>query len=183
MEIIAKLGTMLLAIGGFAALVALILLIAGSLRGPRESRNVGWLFLAPAVIGLAVAVVYPMVRTIVQSFYGSGSAAGFVGLDNYIRVLTNPDQLVVLRNTAMWVIISPITASVIGLVYATLVDRARFEALAKSLVFLPMAISLVGASIIWKFVYEYKPNSPASRRRASSTRSSCGWAASRSNGY
>jgi alpha-glucoside transport system permease protein len=62
----------------------------------------------------------------------------------------------VLRNTAIWVILTPILATGIGLVYAVLVDRARFERFAKALIFLPMAISLVGASIIWGFVYDYK---------------------------
>ena len=61
-----------------------------------------------------------------------------------------------LRNTALWVVLVPTLSTFIGLVYAVLVDRARFEKFAKALIFLPMAISLVGASIIWKFVYDYK---------------------------
>jgi alpha-glucoside transport system permease protein len=79
-------------------------------------------------------------------------------MDNYIRIFTQPDLVVVLRNTLLWVVITPILSTAIGLVYAVLVDRTRFEALAKALIFLPMAISLVGASIIWKFVYAYRPN-------------------------
>jgi alpha-glucoside transport system permease protein len=79
-----------------------------------------------------------------------------VGFDNYQQVFTDSDQLKVLRNTAIWVILTPIFATGVGLVYAVLVDRARFEKIAKALIFLPMAISLVGASIIWKFVYDYK---------------------------
>ena len=61
-----------------------------------------------------------------------------------------------LRNTAVWVLLTPVAATFIGLVYAILVDRARFEKFAKALIFLPMAISLVGASLIWKFVYDYR---------------------------
>ena len=64
----------------------------------------------------------------------------------------------VLRNTLLWVVLVPLLATAIGLVYAVLVDRTRYEPLAKTLIFLPMSISLVGASIIWKFVYEYRPN-------------------------
>jgi len=64
----------------------------------------------------------------------------------------------VLRNTLLWVVITPLLATAIGLVYAVLVDRTRFESLAKALVFLPMAISFVGAGIIWKFVYAYRPD-------------------------
>jgi alpha-glucoside transport system permease protein len=66
--------------------------------------------------------------------------------------------VIVLRNTLLWVVITPILATAIGLVYAVLVDRTRFEAFAKALIFLPMAISFVGAAIIWKFVYAYRPN-------------------------
>ena len=150
---------MLAAIGGFALLLALILLVAGRMGGRREGRGVGLIFIAPAVIGLLLAVVYPAGRTIAQSFLGGNNNA-FVGLQNYVKVITNPDELVVLGNTALWVIISPIFASAIGLVYAALVDRARFEAVAKTLIFLPMSISFVGASIIWKFVYEYRPDQP-----------------------
>ena len=61
-----------------------------------------------------------------------------------------------LRNTALWVILTPIVATLIGLIYAVLVDKARIEAVAKALIFLPMAISFVGASLIWKFVYDYR---------------------------
>ncbi len=159
MEILQKLATMVAALGAFAVLVAAILFVAGRLGGRREGRRVGLLFIAPAVIGLAVAVVYPAVRTVLASGFDAGGHA-FVGLDNYLHVLTDPDQLIVLRNTALWVVLSPLLATGIGLVYATLVERARFEALAKSLIFLPMAISFVGASIIWKFVYEYRPDQP-----------------------
>jgi alpha-glucoside transport system permease protein len=66
----------------------------------------------------------------------------------------------VLRNTAIWVIVTPFVATAVGLIYAVLVDKARVEAFAKALVFLPMAISFVGASIIWKFVYDYRFDSP-----------------------
>ena len=87
-----------------------------------------------------------------------------------------------LRNTAAWVVLVPIVATFIGLVYAVLVDRSRFEKFAKALIFLPMAISLVGASIIWKFVYDYqdtaerpdRPGQPDPQvARASTPTSSC----------
>ena len=145
---------------GFAGFVALVLFIGSRLQGRNESRNVGLLLVAPALIGLAVAVVYPMLRTTMLSFFGSGVSANYVGVDNTSSGLRHPDQLAVLRNTALWTIVSLLATSVIGLLYATLVDRTRFEALAKSLVFLPMAISLVGASVIWKFVYDYRPDQP-----------------------
>lgn len=159
MEIVEKLGTMVAAVAGFVLLVAVILFIAGRFGGKRETRNVGILFVAPALLGVAIAIVYPAARTIVESTLDADGDV-FVGLANYAKVFTDPDQLIVLRNTALWVIVSPLAATGIGLAYATLVDRARFETLAKSLIFLPMAISFVGASIIWRFVYEYRPDQP-----------------------
>lgn len=109
----------------------------------------------PSLLMVAVGLLYPAITTIVQSFKNR-SLTEFVGFDNYQAIFTDPAQLQVLRNTAIWVIVTPVLATAIGLVYAVLIDRARFEKFAKTLLFLPMAISLVGASIIWKFVYDYK---------------------------
>ncbi len=104
---------------------------------------------------IAVGLLYPAIRTIYQSFRDANSTK-FVGLHNYHTIFTTSDELQVLRNTALWVVVTPVAATLIGLVYAVLVDRARFEKAAKALIFLPMAISLVGASLIWKFVYDYR---------------------------
>lgn len=116
-------------------------------------------FLGPALLMIAFGLIYPAGRTIYSSFLDR-TGSTFIGLDNYATILTGNELQIVLRNTAIWVLLVPVAATVIGLVYAVLVDRTRFEALAKGLVFLPMAISMVGASIIWKFVYEYKPDQP-----------------------
>lgn len=112
-------------------------------------------FAGPAVLFLGFGLVYPAVRTFIQSFYNS-TGSTFVGLDNYVTAFTDSDFQIVLRNTAIWVLVVPTLATFIGLVYAVLVDRTRFERVAKALIFLPMAISLVGASIIWDFVYDYR---------------------------
>lgn len=148
---------MLLAVAIFVALVAVILFLVGRLRGRHQDRIVAIAFIGPAVLGLLIALVYPGLRTIQQSFQDA-SGASYIGLGNYERIFTSSDQLVVLRNTALWVLITPFVATAIGLIYAVLVDKARVEALAKALVFLPMAISFVGASIIWKFVFEFRPD-------------------------
>nr|WP_284287512.1 ABC transporter permease subunit [Angustibacter aerolatus] len=113
-------------------------------------------FLGPALLLLTIGLVYPALRTIFESLK-DGQGTSFVGLDNYVTIFTNSDQAIVIRNTAMWVVLVPLFATGFGLLYAILVDRTRIEALAKGLVFLPMAISLVGASIIWKFMYDYRP--------------------------
>jgi alpha-glucoside transport system permease protein len=152
-----KLIQLLVAVAVFAAVMGLVLLVANRARGRRTDLVSGLAFTAPALLLLLIGLLYPAARTVLQSFLDARSA-GFVGLDNYVRIFTQPDLVVVLRNTLLWVVITPILSTAIGLVYAVLVDRTRFEALAKALIFLPMAISFVGAAIIWKFVYEYRPN-------------------------
>ncbi len=144
------------AIGAFAAVIGVILFIAGRFSGRRGDRVVALAFLLPTVALLLVGLVYPGLRTIYQSFFNAAGSS-FIGMDNYTTLFTTPDELTVLRNTVLWVVITPFVATAVGLLYAILVDRARLESLAKALIFLPMAISFVGASIIWKFVYEYRP--------------------------
>jgi alpha-glucoside transport system permease protein len=152
-----KLLQLLVAVAVFAAVMGVVLLVADRARGRRTDLVAGIAFTAPAVLLLLIGLLYPAGRTAVQSVLDA-SSAGFVGLDNYIRIFTQPDLIIVLRNTLLWVVITPILATAIGLAYAVLVDRTRFEAFAKALIFLPMAISFVGAAIIWKFVYAYRPN-------------------------
>ena len=156
MTAVEKLTQMVLVLLGFAAVVGVIVLVAGRVKGRRGDRTVALVFLLPTVAVLLIGLVYPASRTIYQSFFDAAGSA-FIGIDNYTTIFTDSDQLVVLRNTVAWVVITPFVATAVGLLYAVLVDRARLEALAKALIFLPMAISFVGASIIWKFVYEYRP--------------------------
>jgi alpha-glucoside transport system permease protein len=153
----AKITQMLSAILLFVAIMGLILFLAGRVSGRRSDRAVAFAYLAPTVIMLAVGLIYPGVRTIYQSFFNAAGNA-FIGLDNYTTIFSDADQLTVLRNTVFWVIVTPFVATGVGLLYAILVDKARLESVAKALIFLPMAISFVGASIIWRFVYEYRPN-------------------------
>jgi len=150
---------MFLALVVFAAIVGAIMLIASRFGGKRGDRMVAFLFLLPVAFMLGVGLLYPGIKTIINSFFDAPGTS-FVGLDNYGTIFTSKDLLIVLRNTVLWVLITPFLATGVGLLYAILVDKARIEALAKAVIFLPMAISLVGASIIWRFVYEYRPNQP-----------------------
>ncbi|WP_445256069.1 carbohydrate ABC transporter permease [Nocardioides aurantiacus] len=150
-----KLLQMCLAIGLFGAVVVALLVLADRLRSRRSEGVQTLLFVLPAVLVIALGLLYPALRTIYESFRDASSTS-FVGLENYRTIVTDENQLGVLRNTAIWVVVTPLLATFVGLVYAILVDRSRFEKLAKVLVFLPMAISLVGASLIWKFVYDYR---------------------------
>ena len=150
-----KLVQLLFAILLFLGVMGAILLLTGRLRSRNGERVQVAAFVGPSLLMVAVGLLYPAITTIVQSFKNR-SLMEFVGFANYQAIFTDEAQLQVLRNTAIWVIVTPVLATVIGLVYAVLVDQARFEKFAKTLLFLPMAISLVGASIIWKFVYDYK---------------------------
>jgi alpha-glucoside transport system permease protein len=146
-----------IALAIFAAVVAVILLIASRFGGRRGDRIVALVFLLPVVVMLGVGLIYPGVLTIINSFYDAPGTS-FIGLDNYQTIFTSKDQRTVLRNTVIWVVVTPFVATGVGLLYAILVDRARIESLAKAIIFLPMSISFVAAAIIWKFVYEYRPD-------------------------
>jgi alpha-glucoside transport system permease protein len=82
----------------------------------------------------------------------------FVGFDNYIWAFTIPEIQIVLRNTILWVIFVPMVSTIVGLAIAYMTDRMKRGAWVKSLIFMPMAISFVGASVIWRFMYNFEPN-------------------------
>ncbi|MFW5474846.1 carbohydrate ABC transporter permease [Knoellia sp. CPCC 206450] len=152
---VGKFVLMFFAIAFFAAIFGLVLFLASLFKGRSGEKVQGALFAGPAVLLLAVGLMYPAILTILQSLRGKTGDGGF-SFANYSAMFSQPELLTVLRNTALWVILVPFLATAIGLLYAILIDRARGEAFAKALIFLPMAISMVGASIIWKFVYQYK---------------------------
>jgi alpha-glucoside transport system permease protein len=152
-----KLTQMVIAVALFYGVMALILLLTQRLRSRQGERVQAAAFLGPSVILIGVGLLYPAIVTAWQSLHGAAIFdPPFVGIDNYKTLVTNKQELTVLRNTLLWVALTPTVSTAIGLVYAVLVDRSRFEKIAKALLFLPMAISMVGASIIWKFVYDYK---------------------------
>lgn len=113
------------------------------------------LFTAPAAILLLIGLIYPAISTFVQSFFDK-TGSEFVGLDNYIWTFTQPEGFWSVINTLIWVILAPTFATVIGLAYAVFIDRAVGEKYLKVFIFMPFAISFVGAGIIWKFVYDYR---------------------------
>jgi alpha-glucoside transport system permease protein len=116
-----------------------------------------YIFVGPALVILSVFLVYPVINTILISFKDAQGEA-FVGVDNFKFVFTDESMLRSIRNTAGWVILVPLFAVSIGLAFATLADRLRRgEAVAKSLIFLPMAISFAGASITWRLIYSFRP--------------------------
>jgi alpha-glucoside transport system permease protein len=112
-------------------------------------------FLTPAALLLLVGLILPSIKTFVASFMNSAGNR-FIGLDNFVWVFTQPDGIRVVVNTIVWVLVVPVVSTAVGLAYAVFIDRTRGERVYKVLVFMPMAISFVGASIIFKFVYAYR---------------------------
>ena len=112
--------------------------------------------MAPALIILGFFLVYPSIETLYLSFFGRNSNE-FVGLKNYIYAFTDDSMVMAFRNNAMWLIFFTILSVSIGLLLAVLLDRVRYERVLKLIIFLPMAISMVGAGVIWKFIYSYRP--------------------------
>ncbi len=142
-------------IGTFAIFYSLNLLVEQFSR-PWKNRILPWIYMGPAVLMLTAYLVLPTLRTLYISFLDSRSQK-FVGFKNYVFALTNPDMVIAFRNNLLWLVLVSALSVSLGLIIAVLVDRVNYEATAKSLIFLPMAISFVGASVIWRFVYAFKP--------------------------
>ena len=115
-----------------------------------------FIFIGPALLMLTWALVIPSIRTIFASFYGDASVK-FVGFKNFVFVFTDPGMLTVFRNNLLWVVVGTTFTVSAGLLIAVLADRSNFETAAKTFIFMPMAISFVGAGVIWNFIYAAKP--------------------------
>ena len=154
-DLLSKFGLMIVGLAAFAAVVGLILFLAD--KAPRKGRDVVVLsaFLAPSFILLGVGLIYPAVRTTLLAFQNRNSTE-WVGLQNFEWMFSEPTILVTLGNTLIWVALVPALSTIFGLAYAVFIDKSHGEKILKSLVFMPMAISFVGAGIIWRFMYEYR---------------------------
>ncbi len=114
-----------------------------------------WLFVGPAVLLLGLFLVYPAIQTVLLSFFNANSNT-FVGLRNYQWAFADQEFHQAVGNNVLWLLFVPFVSTALGLIIAVLADNVRWGAFAKSLIFMPMAISFVGASVIWKFVYDYR---------------------------
>ncbi len=120
-----------------------------------------WLWLGPALAFLGVFLVYPTVGTIIRSFQSASlTNVKWVGLDNFAWFFGNDAAVTALKNNVIWLVLMTGLVVGLGLLVAVLVDRVRYESVAKSVVFLPLAISMVAAGVIWLFMYEF--NAPGS---------------------
>jgi alpha-glucoside transport system permease protein len=142
---------MLVGVGGiwifFAGLNAIVMRLGDRWRG----RLLPWVFVGPALLLLTIYLVWPVVSTIIKSFTVGA------GIGNWDWALTNPANHQMYINNVLWLVVGVAGSVGLGLLIAGLMDRVKYESFAKIFVFLPLAISLVGASVIWRFVYAWRP--------------------------
>ncbi len=133
-------------------------------KGANAGRNINragmirpWLFLFPAILALGLYLAYPVLETLRLSLTDRSQGGAFVGLANYKQMFGEPKFWEAMRNNMMWLIVVPAAATAFGLLAAQLTDRIKWGSIAKSLIFMPMAISFVGAAVIFKLVYDTRP--------------------------
>lgn len=146
-------------VGGAMLLFYVLNWLVQRLPSKWEHRLKPWVFVGPAVAAIGLFLIYPAVQTIIASF-ANATTTQWVGFENYTDLLGDKSFRDTLLNTLLWIIVVPAVVVAIGLIVAVLGDRLgeRSEKLTKSIIFLPMAISFVGASTIWRFVYESRPS-------------------------
>jgi alpha-glucoside transport system permease protein len=157
-------GVAAIAVGVGGVLVLFWALNAALDRAPKSWQETlrPWVFIGPATLVVSLFLLLPAIDTVRRSFLGPSSEE-FVGLDNYHYLATDPAVRTAIINNVMWILIVPAVSVAIGLAVAVLADRLseRWERISKSLIFLPMAISFVGASTIWGFIYAWRaPDTP-----------------------
>jgi alpha-glucoside transport system permease protein len=128
-------------------------------EGPGFFQRYGMVlvFLGPTLVLLGVWIVYPTIRTIIRSFYDRDGDE-FIGLDNYETLFSDDTLVTAIKNNLLWLLIVPAFVTAIGLVFAVLLERIRFSVAFKVVVFMPMAISLFAAGVIWRLMYEKDPS-------------------------
>jgi alpha-glucoside transport system permease protein len=164
-ESASKLLSVIEAVGGFLAILLIVFFVAGRVTGRFEKPLTVLICLGPALILVLIGLIVPAITTFVtslknQQFLGQKQTK-FVGLRNYKFDFTDSATQGTLIRTLLWLIIVPAVAVIVGLLVALLVDRMKFSAVPKTLIFLPTAISFVGAAVIWSYVYNYvDPSQP-----------------------
>ena len=145
-------------VGGAVALFWVANFVINQFGREWARRLAPFVFVGPALAILAWYLLVPTIRSFVASLYGPRGDV-FVGIDNYVYAFTSPAMVQSFRNNLMWLVFGTGFSVGLGLLLATLADRTHgaFEVVVKSLIFMPQAISMVGASIIWRFIYEFRP--------------------------
>ena len=152
---IPKFTSFLSALTFFFIVLGVLFIIAGRANGKKARPIALVIFLGPALVLLLAGLIIPAIRTFLFSFMNPDSNE-WVGFDNYYWMTQDPNIKSIMVNTILWILVVPIFTAALGLLLAIMLDRIKHESIPKSLLFMPMAISFVGASIIFKFVYEYR---------------------------
>ena len=152
---ITKFTSVFSAIAFFFIVLGILFALAGRANGKKARPIALVVFLAPSLVLLLAGLIIPGIRTILFSFMNPDSN-DWVGFDNYTWMLEDPNVKTIMANTILWILVVPLFTAGLGLLLAIMLDRIKHESIPKSLLFMPMAISFVGASIIFKFVYEYR---------------------------
>lgn len=129
-------------------------------RGRERLTPPSWLamaFLLPALVLLGFLVVYPIVYSVIRSLFDAPGDT-FVGADNYTGVFQGRENLIAVRNTAIWVVVAPTVVTIVGLLFAVLTERIRWSTMFKLVVFMPMAISFLASGVIFRLVYQQDPD-------------------------
>jgi alpha-glucoside transport system permease protein len=158
-------GALLAVVIGLVGAIALFWILDRLVRllpGKWENRLKPYAYLLPAVTVIGLFLIYPAVTTVYASFLNEDSTE-VIGFENYIKLFSSDAFLSALFNNILWIVFAPVTIVAIGMLVAVLADKMRpsGEKVAKSFIFLPMAISMVGASTIWRFIYAYQPEGEA----------------------
>jgi alpha-glucoside transport system permease protein len=140
-------------VGGIWLLFTGVSALVGLLSPSAQSRILPWVFVIPAMLLLTIYLIYPTIATFILSFTANTNGNALA----HYSALTTLDYPALFRNNLIWLVLGTAGSVGLGLLVAGLVDRVRREALAKTFIFLPLAISLVGASVIWRFVYQWRP--------------------------
>ena len=151
---ITKFTSVFTAIAFFFIVLGVSFAIAGRANGKKARPIALVIFLAPALVLLVAGLIIPAIRTFLFSFMNPDSNE-WIGFENYYWMTQDPNIRTIMVNTILWILVVPIFTAALGLLLAIMLDRIKHESIPKSLLFMPMAISFVGASIIFKFVYEY----------------------------
>jgi alpha-glucoside transport system permease protein len=144
-------------VGGVAALYLVSNWLIEKTNDLWRSRLLPFVFVGPAVAILMWYLAFPTLRTFWISLFDANNVE-FVGLSNYLAVFTDRNMFTAFRNNVLWIIFGSSLNVVFGLLIAVLADRSKFEGIAKSLIFVPYAISMVGAGVIFNMIYNVNPN-------------------------
>ena len=147
------------AVGGFIAILVIVFFVAGRATGRLQKPIAVVICLGPALFLVTLGLIIPAITTINnslknQQFLGQLETQ-YIGFKNYTYAFTDPTTQQTILRTVLWLLIVPAAAVAVGLLVALLVDRMKYSSIPKTMIFLPTAISFVGAAVIWSYVYNY----------------------------